>query len=179
MERSSTIYITPGKSPCLRRPFDDCVAPQVNAPSSAFTGKIRPARESDYAQIADLAGQLSYPSTVEEIARRLEGMKDSADHAVFVAELESGEIAGWIAVFVYGTVEADPRAEISGLVVGERFRSRCIGERLLGRSEEWARGRGCGTIGLRSNVIRARAHAFYERHGYAHVKTQKSFRKQL
>lgn len=106
-------------------------------------------------------------------------MKNSVDQAVFVAELKDGEIAGWIAVFVYRTVEANPRAEISGLVVDERFRSQRIGERLLMQSEKWARERGCGTIGLRSNLVRERAHAFYERHGYAHVKTQKSFRKPL
>ncbi len=155
------------------------MAPQVNIPASVFTGNIRTPRESDYARIADLAEQLSYPSTPQEIARRLDGMKNSVDQAVFVAELKGGEIAGWIAVFVYRTLEADPRAEISGLVVDERFRSQRIGERLLVRAEEWARERGCGTIGLRSNVVRERAHAFYERHGYAHVKTQKSFRKQL
>jgi GNAT superfamily N-acetyltransferase len=151
----------------------------MSAPSSAFTGKIRAPRESDYARIADLAGQLSYPSTPDEISQRLDGVRDSPDHAVFVAELENGEIAGWIAVFVYRTVEADVRAEISGLVVDEGYRSQRIGERLLTRSEEWARERGCATIGLRSNVIRDRAHAFYERQEYRHVKTQKSFRKQL
>jgi GNAT superfamily N-acetyltransferase len=151
----------------------------MSAPSTAFAGKIRAPRESDYARIADLAGQLSYPSTAEEIARRLDNMEGSPNHAVFIAELENGEIAGWIAVFVYRTVEAAARAEISGLVVDERFRSQRIGEGLLAHSEEWARERGCGTIGLRSNVIRDRAHAFYERHGYRHVKTQKSFRKQL
>jgi GNAT superfamily N-acetyltransferase len=151
----------------------------MNAPSGAFAGKIRPPRGSDHARMADLAGQLSYPTTPEEIARRLDGLKGSGDHAVFVAELASGEIAGWIAVFVYRTVEADARAEISGLVVDERFRSQRIGERLLERSEEWARERACATIGLRSNVIRERAHTFYQRHGYKHIKTQKSFRKSL
>jgi GNAT superfamily N-acetyltransferase len=151
----------------------------MSAPSSAFAGKIRAPRESDYARLADLAGQLSYPSTPEEIARRLDGTKGFPDHAVFVAELENGEIAGWIAAFVYRTIEAAARAEISGLVVDERYRSQGIGKRLLARSEEWARERGCSTIGLRSNVLRDRAHAFYERHGYRHLKTQKSFRKQL
>src|SRR5579863_2223352 len=151
----------------------------MSAPSGAFAAKIRAPRESDFARIAELAGQLSYPSTPEEIARRLDGAKGSPDHAVFVAELENGEIAGWIAVFVYRTVEAAARAEISGLVVDERYRSQRIGEHLLARSEEWARERGCAAIGLRSNVIRDRAHAFYERHGYRHLKTQKSFRKQL
>jgi GNAT superfamily N-acetyltransferase len=151
----------------------------MNVRPSAFVGTIRPAQEADCARIAELAGQLTYPSTPEEITQRLGEMKGSAHHAVFVAELETGEIAGWIAVFVYRTVEADARAEVSGLVVDERFRSQRIGERLLARSEEWARERGCNVIGLRSNVIRKRAHAFYERHGYTHIKTQKSFRKTL
>jgi GNAT superfamily N-acetyltransferase len=145
----------------------------------AFAGKIRAAQAPDHARMAELAGQLSYPSAPEEIARRLQGINGSADAAVFVAELESGEIAGWIAVFVYRTVEADARAEVSGLVVDERFRSQRVGERLLAGAEEWARDAGCQAIGLRSNVIRERAHAFYERHGYTHVKTQKAFRKQL
>jgi GNAT superfamily N-acetyltransferase len=144
-----------------------------------FAGKIRAAQAADHARIAELAGQLSYPSTPEEIARRLQGLQGTADAAVFVAEPETGEIAGWIAVFVYRTVEADARAEVSGLVVDERFRSQRVGERLLARAEEWARDADCQVIGLRSNVIRERAHAFYERHGYAHVKTQKAFRKQL
>jgi GNAT superfamily N-acetyltransferase len=147
--------------------------------SIAFAGKIRPADPLDHARIAELAGQLSYPSTPQEIAKRLKGIKGSTEAAVFVAELQPGEIAGWIAVFVYRTVEADARAEVSGLVVDERFRSRRVGERLLAHAEEWARENGCHAIGLHSNVIRDRAHAFYERHGYAHVKTQKAFRKQL
>ncbi len=147
--------------------------------SGADAGKIRPAQPSDHARIAELAGQLSYRSTPEEIARRLQGLNGSREATVLVAELAAGEIAGWIAVFVYRTVEADARAEVSGLVVDERFRSQGVGERLLARAEEWARENGCQVIGLRSNVIRNRAHAFYERHGYTHVKTQKAFRKQL
>jgi GNAT superfamily N-acetyltransferase len=151
----------------------------MKSASSAFAGKIRPAHPLDHARIAELAGQLSYPSTPQEIAKRLRGIKGSSEAAVFVAELETGEIAGWIAVFVYRTVEADARAEVSGLVVDERFRSQRVGEHLLARAEAWARENGCHAMGLRSNVIRDRAHAFYERHGYAHVKTQKAFRKQL
>jgi len=145
----------------------------------AFAGKIRAAQARDHARMAELAGQLSYPSTPEEIAHRLQGLQRTAEAAVFVAELGGGEIAGWIAVFVYRTVEADARAEVSGLVVDERFRSQRVGEHLLARAEEWAREAGCQAIGLRSNVIRDRAHAFYERHGYTHVKSQKAFRKQL
>ena len=54
-----------------------------------------------------------------------------------------------------------------------------IGKLLMERAEMWAREHGCKIVSLRSNVIRERAHAFYERLGYKHVKTQKSFRKVL
>jgi GNAT superfamily N-acetyltransferase len=106
-------------------------------------------------------------------------MEGRRDYAVFVAQLASGELAGWIGVFIYRCVEADWRAEISGLVVDERVRSQGIGPKLLERAEEWAHERGCAAIGLRSNVIRDRAHGFYERLGYEHYKTQKSFRKKI
>src|ERR1700721_801255 len=145
----------------------------------AFAGKIRAAQAPAPPRIAERAGQLSYPSTPEEIAHRLQGLQRTADAAVFVAELERGEIAGGIAGLGDPTGGADGRAGGRGLVVEERFRSQRVGEHLLARAEDWARENDCQAIGLRSNVIRGRAHAFYERHGYTHVKTQKAFRKQL
>ena len=141
--------------------------------------KIRAPRTQDFARIADLAGELGYASSAADIAARLAGMNGSDDHAVFVAETASGEIAGWAGVFVNRTVEADARVEISGLVVGREVRSQGVGALLLERAEEWALERGCRAIGLRSNVLRERAHAFYLRNGYEHVKTQKSLRKKL
>jgi GNAT superfamily N-acetyltransferase len=146
--------------------------------AAEFAAEIREAQPQDFPRIAELAGQLGYPSSPQEIAERLGGMKRSNEHAVFVAQL-AGEVAGWLGVYVCRMVEADARAEISGLVVDEKFRSQGIGPLLLARAEEWAREKGCRAIGLRSNVIRDRAHSFYERHGYKHTKTQKSFRKGL
>jgi GNAT superfamily N-acetyltransferase len=147
-------------------------------PAGKVACEIREAQPQDYARIAELAGQLSYPSSPGEIATRLAGMKHSYEHAVFVALL-GGEVAGWLGIYICRTVEADPRAEIGGLVVDERCRSQRIGFHLLERAERWAREKACRAIGLRSNVIRDRAHAFYERQGYKHTKTQKSFGKDL
>lgn len=144
-----------------------------------FAGVIRPAEPRDHAGMAELAGQLGYKAAAEDIARRLESMRDSAERAVFVAELPGGELAGWIGMFVYRAIEIDARVEISGLVVDENRRSNGVGLRLLERAEQWAREKGCKAVGLRSNVIRDRAHAFYERNGYEHFKTQKAFRKSL
>ena len=158
--------------------LDKIAGSATSGSAEEFVGEIREARPRDYARIAELAGQLGYPSSADEIAKRLDGMQHSNEHAVFVAQVGS-DLAGWLAVFVYRVVEADARAEISGLVVDEHYRSQRFGMHLLARAERWARERGCREIGLRSNVIRDRAHAFYERHGYRHVKTQKSFRKDL
>jgi GNAT superfamily N-acetyltransferase len=146
---------------------------------AAFAGSVRPPREQDYASLADLAGQLSYPSNVEEIAKRIDAMKNSANHAVFVAEMPGGEIAGWIAVCILRGLEVNPRGEVTGLIVGEKFRSQQVGKHLLARAEQWTREQGYDAIGLRSNVIRDRAHAFYLREGYQHTKSQKTFRKNL
>lgn len=144
-----------------------------------FIGSIRPPQDRDFARLAELASELSYPSTTTEIDQRLTGMADSPDHAVFVAEMPDGEIAGWIAVFISRGLEVNPRGEISGLIVDSRFRSQAVGSRLLSRAEEWSLARGCDLVGLRSNIIRERAHAFYLREGYQHTKTSKTFRKKL
>jgi GNAT superfamily N-acetyltransferase len=151
----------------------------MSSPTQLSAGEVRAPRLQVCARMAELAEQLGYPAGREEIAARLAGIEGSAEYAVFVAQLPGGKIAGWIAVFIYRCVEADAHAEVTGLVVDERNRSQGIGQRLLEHAEQWARERGCGMIGLRLNVIRDRAHAFYKRQGYQHYKTQKSFHKNL
>lgn len=151
----------------------------ANPPQKNFSGTIRAPHEKDHARLADLAGQLSYPSTPQEISHRLAAMANSPEHAAFVAEMPNGEIAGWIAVFILRGLEINPRGEISGFIVDQRFRSQAVGKHLLAHAEQWVRDQGCDAVGLRSNVIRDRAHAFYLREGYEHTKTQKTFRKNL
>jgi GNAT superfamily N-acetyltransferase len=140
--------------------------------------KIRRARPGDVARLAELAGELGYPTTTAEMKVRLRRVKPAALHAIFVAE-DGGEVVGWIHVGVSFLLEVPLRAEINGLVVGEATRSRGTGARLLEAAEVWARTKKCEGMSVRSNVIRDRAHAFYERNGYEHYKTQKSFRKAL
>lgn len=150
----------------------------MSMPHKAGAVRVRAATLADAAALAPLSGQLGYPATPEEIALRLRRILDDAEHAVFVAEA-GGRIAGWVHVFVSRTVEAHARAEIGGLVVDEAARSQGIGRALMAHAEAWAREKGCEAVGLRSNVIREQAHAFYERLGYRLIKTQKCFRKAL
>ncbi len=140
---------------------------------------IRAASPEDAVQLAELSGQLGYPARPEEMKQRLARVQPDEDHAVLVAEEQGRGVVGWAHVFLYHSLENSTRAEVGGLVVDERSRSQGVGHRLLARAEQWAREKGCETIGLRSNVIRERAHAFYEREGYKVIKTQKAFRKEL
>ncbi|HYL64201.1 MAG TPA: GNAT family N-acetyltransferase [Candidatus Methylomirabilis sp.] len=141
--------------------------------------KIRRARRGDAARIAELSGQLGYPATPAQIVRRWKGLKPAALHAVFVADSPGSGVTGWVHVSVAHFVDSETRAEINGLIVAEGKRSLGGGARLMAAAEEWARKQGCGSVHVRSNVIRERAHKFYERQGYEHYKSQKAFRKPL
>lgn len=140
--------------------------------------KIRLARASDATRLATLSGELGYPSTEKEIRGRLAKLKPASLHAVFVAEIADG-VVGWLHVSRNHLLEVPLRAEINGLVVSEAARSQGVGKLLLVAAEDWARKHKCTGMSVRSNVIRARAHVFYEREGYQHYKTQKAFRKSL
>jgi GNAT superfamily N-acetyltransferase len=141
--------------------------------------KIRRAKSGDAARLADLSGQLGYPSTAAQIHVRLRSIKPASDHAVLVAEMAEAGVIGWLHVSRQPLVEMEIRGEVNTLVVAEGQRSLGAGARLLAAAEEWARKRGCKGMSVRSNVIREQAHKFYERNGYEHYKTQKSFRKPL
>jgi GNAT superfamily N-acetyltransferase len=141
--------------------------------------KIRRAKNGDAPQLAELSGQLGYPATEAQIRERLRGIKPASDHAVLVAESPTNGVIGWLHVSKQPLLEMETRGEVNTLVVAEGQRSLGAGARLLAAAEAWARKHGCKGMSVRSNVIRERAHRFYERNGYEHYKTQKSFRKPL
>ena len=143
--------------------------------------KIRKARRGDAERIAQLSGELGYPASAAQIAVRLRQLTPVSKHAVFVAESPEAAtgVVGWVHVSVSHLLESDIRAEVNGLIVADGQRSVGAGAKLLEAAEAWARRRGCRGMNVRSNVIRERAHKFYERQGYEHYKTQKAFRKPL
>ena len=141
--------------------------------------KIRRAKSVDAPQLAVLSGLLGYPATTAQLRERLRGIKPVSVHAVFVAESTKDGVIGWVHVSKQPLLEVEIRAEVNGLVVADGQRSLGAGAKLLAVAEEWARKHGCMGMSVRSNVLRDRAHKFYERNGYEHYKTQKSFRKPL
>lgn len=137
---------------------------------------VRRARPEDAPCVSSLMEQLGYSVPVPEIAKRL--ARRDRERKVFVAENDTGVVA-WAAVRAREDFVGGRYAEIEGFVVDEKNRSAGIGAHLLGAAERWARDRGCDAMRVRSNVIRQRAHVFYQRHGYERVKAQFSFRKAL
>lgn len=140
---------------------------------------IRRARLGDARVIAELSGQLGYPTPEREMGRRLATLLRGRQGAVLVAESPAHGVVGWLHVSLTPLLEVPLRAEVNGLVVREGQRSLGAGAKLLEAAERWARARRCRSMSVRSNVVRDRAHAFYLRNGYQHYKTQKAFRKDL
>lgn len=140
---------------------------------------LRAARSDDAGAIADLCGELGYPARAADVRARLDVVGRREDELVLVAESPERTIAGWIHVFGAVRIESAPYAELGGLVVTADLRGKGIGQALVSAAEAWVRERGIGEMRVRSNVIRERAHAFYERQGYRLSKTQKVFVKPL
>jgi GNAT superfamily N-acetyltransferase len=146
---------------------------------AAGEARIRRARPEDAAALAELATQLGYPSTAEEMAARLAEILPDANQAVLVAEIGAGAARGFAHVAGGIALQAGARAELLGLLMDEALRGRGIGLRLVVEAEEWAAARGFTKFCVRCNVVRAETHRFYEGLGYTCSKTQKYFRKSL
>ena len=149
------------------------------AKSESHGLRVRRARMSDAARLAQLSGELGYPTTASEMTVRIRKLKPASQNALFVAESLEAGVVGWTHVSVNHLVDVGTRAEINGIIVAESQRNLGAGALLLDAAEDWARIHGCPSMSVRSNVIRERAHRFYEREGYEHYKTQKAFRKTL
>ena len=139
---------------------------------------VRLAASADVDGVVALLAELGYPSASDAVFARLADLARRPDHVVWVAE-DGGAIVGWIHAGVPRTLEAGERAEILGLVVDHRHRRGGVGRALVEAVERWAAGRGLREIAVRSNVVRAESHPFYEGRGYARVKTQHVYVKPL
>jgi GNAT superfamily N-acetyltransferase len=144
--------------------------------------RIRSMTAGDAGEVAALCGQLGYPSTPAQVSHRFGLLAERPESAVFVAEDEDEameRIAGFVHVQGRLAVESDPRAEIAGLVVDETRRGAGVGRALLDAAERWAADRGYDEVTLHSNVVRERAHRFYQSLGYEMTKSSHVFHKAL
>jgi GNAT superfamily N-acetyltransferase len=139
---------------------------------------IRRATVEDAPRLAELSAVLGYPVPVEVLSTRLQRLIASSGEAVFVATV-GDDIAGWIHGSDHELLETGRHCEILGLVVDAAYRRCGAGRQLVAAVEGWARDRGIPAVAVRSNIVRAESHPFYEKQGYTRVKTQHSYRKHL
>jgi GNAT superfamily N-acetyltransferase len=140
---------------------------------------VRKAAMSDATRLAELSEVLGYPVEPDVVRRRIERLLSRPEHVLLVADLPENGVAGWIHAAERDIMEADRSCEILGLIVAANQRNHGIGRRLVERVEQWSVERGLTQISVRSNVLRAESHQFYERLGYARVKTQHAYRKRI
>jgi GNAT superfamily N-acetyltransferase len=139
---------------------------------------IRLARVEDAAAVALLTQQLGYEVDPSDAAPKLSRILSRADQQLFIAESDGRPIA-WLHAMTLESVETEAAVVIAGLVVDRTYRGKGIGRLLMDKAESWAASRGCGIVRLWSTASRHGAHQFYERLGYAKIKTQYSFAKRL
>jgi ribosomal protein S18 acetylase RimI-like enzyme len=139
---------------------------------------VRRATLADAGRIAELSGVLGYPVDRRVMAERLEHLLPRDNNAIIVA-VDGHSTVGWIHGAEHELLEVGRLCEILGLVVDPSTRRCGAGRALVASVEEWAASRGLLQVSVRSNIVRAESHPFYERLGYTRVKTQHSYRKNL
>ena len=143
------------------------------------TIKIRKAQAGDATRVAELSGELGYPSNTEATRRRLGTVPRDPDHIAYVAEAKGGGIVGWAHAFITRSLLVEPFVELGGLVVSSSHQNQGIGKLLMQAVEGWARRKGVSSVRVRSRSSRKPAHAFYRKIGYQQLKTQETFFKEI
>jgi len=138
--------------------------------------QMRRAQVADAPEMARLAGELGYPMSSAEMARRLASLLPNERH--YIAVVASGDrLLGWMHVEHRSSLEGGDRAELMGLVVDSTARRRGVGATLLGMAENWIVAQGISSLTVRSNAARESSHPFYESLGYSRIKTQHVYTK--
>ena len=128
--------------------------------------EIRDAGPADAPELAELLGQLGYPTEASAVVRRLDRLGASGVDRVLVA-VDGGIVVGMVSVHVSRSLEYDgDAAKLSAVVVDERRRGTGVGRALIAAAGAEARARGCEVLWLTTAEHRAGAHAFYRALGF-------------
>ncbi len=137
---------------------------------------VQEMRLEDSGEVAELCGELGYPISPPDMAKRIHAQLQLHDHVTYVACLDD-RVVGWIDVGITHHLQAEPYGEIGGFVVSSTVRGKGIGKQLLAAAERWAAERGLRHVLVRSQAARDRAHEFYLREGYKQTKISAVFTK--
>jgi|1185.fasta_scaffold01873_2 ribosomal protein S18 acetylase RimI-like enzyme len=128
---------------------------------------IRPAENGDAPALAELMGELGYPTRTAEMEMRLDTILRHPGYRTFVA-IADGAVAGMIGTVIMLTHEHNsPGGRIIALVVSEKSRGRGVGRTLMAAAESDFAARNIRRIALNTRFHREQAHLFYEGLGYS------------
>lgn len=140
---------------------------------------VRPAASADLGRVAELAGQLGYPSTRAEIEARHAVLSSDPERILVVATTPDGRIVGWLEFGMRDSFLSGRHAEIAGLVVDAAVRRQGVGRTLVAWAESEARRRGAARLRLTSNSQRVEAGSFYPSLGFTQTKLSRVYEKSL
>ena len=140
--------------------------------------QLRPMARSDLGDCRLLLSQLGYDMTTAELERRFDEVSSAPEHSLVLAEA-AGRMVGLMHVFARPALENPREAVVQAIVVDEAYRRCGIGRYLMTAAEKWGTERGCRSVVLSSNTVRAPAHAFYVALGYRISATSLVLRKEL
>ena len=136
---------------------------------------VREAWPEDLPAVLALYAQMDEGRHVpmEEAEAIYDQMRAYPDFRLYVAECE-GRVVGTFTLLVVRNINhlGANSGLVESVVVDEALRSRRIGRAMMEFARAHCRERGCYKMALSSNLIRERAHAFYddlgfERHGFS------------
>lgn len=139
---------------------------------------IRPASSADTPILVSLLEILGYEVTEERVNHRLTNILASSQDKILVA-VEDNQVVGFIHIFLKQLLEKPLAGESGALAVAQNMQGKGVGKLLIKAGEDWARDQGCKRLVVKSNIMRAGAHAFYQAVGYSTSKRQVVFEKTL
>jgi len=129
-------------------------------------------------EMNQLTSELGYEVSIDDTKRWLEALLSSASYAVFVA-VSGPKVCAWVVAEKRLCLESGFSAEITGLVVGARFRRKGIAQALVNAAQHWAQEQNLERLVVRSNALRKESHIFYPSIGFSHSKTSQVYVKSL
>jgi GNAT superfamily N-acetyltransferase len=133
---------------------------------TGFGLTVRSAEMADSSVLAELMGELGYPTRTSEMEQRLELIMREPHYRTFVAVLD-GTVCGMIGTCCLQSHEHNNvGGRIIALVVSEKQRGRGVGRALVQAAESDFIARNIRRIALNTRLTREKAHQFYDGLGY-------------
>jgi len=122
--------------------------------------------------------QLGYKTDFSGFSKRFRYLINSPEHSIVIAK-RNNEVVGWMHLAIRRLLENEDFAQLAAVVVSEKVRGFGVGTHFIKIAEDWARYFEFKTVGLNSSFPREKAHEFYLKNGYTHLKNSKLFIKKV